>query len=68
MVIMDRSSKIDYNSLKKLIKEINDTVGIDDNLKGFLTEAIKKEYEFRESERPRVAAWYEDQIKELSDN
>ena len=68
MVIMDGSSKIDYNSLKKLINEINDTVGIDDKLKGFLIEAIKKEYEFRESERPRVAAWYEEQIKELSDD
>ena len=65
---MDGSSKIDYNSLKKLINEINDTVGIDDKLKGFLIEAIKKEYEFRESERPRVAAWYEEQIKELSDD
>ncbi len=55
-------NKIQYNALTKIDNEI-DKLDCNNNIKNFLKDALRLEYEFRDNEKPRVTSGYNKMVE-----
>lgn len=59
-------NKIKFSVLTKIDEEI-DKLDCNNNIKNFIKEVLRLEYEYRDNERPRVISTYNEKVEKYMD-